>query len=226
MQYNRIRKLPLTENGKNAWQNSVATIINANNIIAGDNIGIEYGPNGATISVDSVDDTPTYQYMGDFDSASAYYPNQIVRVRPDTIYYDINGNPIDLGSTADSGYETFPISPGLYICTAYVPPFHCDETWFNTIIAPLYPDNSTPLTYVQGTRWDSYNIYYPMYPEIPLQYTASVIVGGSYNIVANQSFWNALPIGMREMKSCAQTIYVMAYVSGSSFQTEYLPYPI
>ena len=226
--FNNVRQLPLTENGKNAWQNKVAKTINSSNVFAGDNIDIDYGPYGATISVTGVDDTPLLQYMGDFDSGSAYYPNQIVRVRPDIIYHDISGAPLVTGTTDVSGYETFPITPGLYVCVAYMPPALCDETWFDESIVPQFEDKSIPISIVAGTRWNSYNVYWPQYPECPLIYTASVTVNGGYNIVANQCFWNALPVGMRAMTSCTngitQTMWVPSYVSGSQFLEEYLPY--
>jgi hypothetical protein len=233
MNSNFIRALPPTDDLKRAWQNKVATGVNGNNAIAGSGISVDNGPYGATISI-SDDPTSAYlpfQYMGDFDGNAEYFPNQIVRVRPDGVYLDITGNPLDIGSTADSGYETFPISPGLYICVNYVPPGFADETWVQDL-AQYYPSGIIPWTVSTSVRWNSYNVYWPMYPEIPSQYTASVSVtagSGQVGIVANQNFWNALPVGMRAMNMCLPngtlaTAYVMAYISGSVFQPEYLPY--
>ena len=233
MNSNFIRALPPTDDLRRTWQNKVAAGVNGNNAVAGSGISVDNGPYGSTISI-AQDPTEAYlpfQYMGDFDSNAEYFPNQIIRVRPDVTYYDIDGvTPLTIGSTADSGYPTFPISPGLYICTNYVPPGFADNVWLQDL-ATLYPSNVIPWTVATSVRWNDYNIYWPMFPEIPTQYTASVTVaagGGSVGIVANQNFWNALPCGMRAMKTCKngaeETTYVMAYVSGSHFQPEYLPY--
>jgi hypothetical protein len=225
---NRINPLPLTENKSSAWRNRVAGSLNAHNLIAGSGIRVDYTPQGAVISLNKVDEHLPIKYVGDYNSDMEYYPNQIVRVRPDKVYLDITGTPLDIGSTADSGYETFPISPGLFICVGYIPPGNCDETWFSNYIVPAYP-GGVPYDVIQSTRWNSYNVYWPQYPEIPTSYTASVTVYSNSQITANNTFWNALPIGMRAMNMCLPngtlaTAYVMAYISGSAFLPEYLPY--
>ena len=231
MIHSQINALPLTENKSSAWRNKVAGSLNAQRVIAGPGIRVDYTLQGLVVSLDVVNDSLPIKYTGDFNQKYEYFPNQIVRVRPDQTYYDLDGiTPLQIGSTADGGYETFPITPGLYICTNYVPPFNCEENWLNNVIAPLYPDG-VPFETIQSTRWNDYNIYWPMYPEIPTKYTASIVVTAGNrvtNIKANQNFWNAMPCGMREMKTCANGVnkvtYITSFVSGSVFLPEYLPY--
>ena len=223
-----IVQSPLTENKRGAWKNKVADNINSNRPIAGNGISVDYTADGAVISTIIVDENLPMNYVGNYDITREYFPNQIVRVQPNQTYYDITGAPLDMGSTADSGYETFPISPGLFICVNYVPPGYNDETWFDTAITPMYP-SGVPISVVKSTRWNTYNVYWPMYPEIPTSATASVTVGsGNYGVVANQNFWNAMPCGMKAMTSCkdniTSTTYVMACDSDAICLPEYYPY--
>src|ERR1035441_1285991 len=225
---NTIKALPLTGNKQGAWKNKVANSINSSNVIGGDGIRIEYGPNGAVVSLDVIDESRPVTYVGDFDMNREYFVNQMVRVRPDVQYMEITNTPLTSSTTDVPGIETFPITPGLYICTSYVPPGACDETWFDTVATPLYP-NGVPFSVVQGTRWNTYNVYWPQYPECPSQYTASVVTSEGYNIIANKCFWNAMPVGLRLVQGdcnngVTSNLWVAGYEVGKQFLPEYLPY--
>lgn len=189
---NHIRALPLTEQKASSWKNKVAGSINANNVIAGSGIRIDYGPNGAEISLDVVNETAPLRYMGDFDINAEYYPNMMVRVRSDQTYLDITGNPLPFGSFNPASEAIPPIATGLFICVNYVPPGPCDENWLTTVVAPMYPQG-VPFNLVQGTRFYAANIYYPVYPEMPLSYTSSyAVLSGNSTIIENNTFWNFL----------------------------------
>jgi hypothetical protein len=224
---NTVRPLPLTDNKENAWKNRIASSVNSSNIIEGSGISVNYSPYGTTIKMAGVDENFPLMWMGDFDIEAEYFPNMIVRVRPDVNYYDIADGVIPMGSTDTTGYATVPISPGLFICVGYVPAGACDSDWFNYTMAAQYPDG-IPMSIVNGTRFYDYNVYYPVYPEIPSQYTSSVVYG-AYGLVANQTYWQAMPAGMKAVNMCLPdgtlgTTYVIAYTSGSAFLTEYLPH--
>ena len=229
MALNKIRTLPLTEDRRNAWRNKVSSTINASGIVAGNGIGVEQGPDGVILSLDVINDTLPFRYAGDFDTNQQYFPNQIVRVSPNKTYSQPYGAPlsgsIPFGSTAISGSSVTPISIGLFICVNYVPPASCNEAWLASSVSGLYSDG-LPFTVVQSARYYAANVYYPVYPEIPSAYTSSyTIFNGRNNIVANQTFWQALPMGAMTMINCnGLTEYVMAFQSGSVFQTGYLPF--
>ncbi len=75
-------------------------------------------------------------------------------------------------------------------------------------------------------------MYYPIFPEIPTHYTSSVVTTYGIGTVANRTFWQALPLGVIPTKICVETadsktlstVYVLGFISGSSFLSQYLPY--
>ncbi len=223
-----MRQLPITHRKENAWKNTVASSINSNRIIEGDGISVNYSPYGTNIKLDVIDDNPILVWAGDFDINKEYYPNQVVRVNVNTRYYVSNSaDIIPFGSTNDYGYETTPISPGLFVCNAYIPAGACTSDWFFFYVAPQY-NNSVPFEVINGVRWYDLNVYYPIYPPIPTEHTSSVIVTGNNAVVANSNFWTAMPMGSISTNICHNdrmgTFYMVGEESGSSFKTMYLPY--
>ena len=177
-------------------------------------------------------------WRGNYDTSSAYHPNDVVRVIPDVKYYNEAGMEIPIGNTSTDIGGLIPISLGLFVCTQYVPPAWANDIYFTDKIAPqfLNPDTgdySIPYHIRKGIRWYSHNVYYPIYPEIPSSYTGSieaVIDGKDYNfkIDYNQTYWQAMPVGMSSMNVCrngiSETWYIMGHQSGSLFQAGYVPY--
>jgi hypothetical protein len=230
MIFNNVRQLPLSENKVRTWQNKVASSLNAHNIIEGDGINIDYTPEGAIVSLDTIDDKHSSVYVGDFDINKEYFYNQIVTVNINSNFINYQNNSISFGVTSTYSGSVCPINPGLYICTAYVPPSYANSTWLNTYIVPQYPaGTSLPFEIVNATRFYEANIYYPIYPIIPTQYTASIMVNGGANaIMANQNYWQPL-VPSVPMQLCIngqqQTFYVNGQLSGS-FDKRYLAHSV
>ena len=164
----------------------------------------------------------------DYDEFAEYYPNDVVRVIPNIDYVDVTtGEVIEIGSTAESGYGYAPLSLGLFVCVQHVPASWANEEYFTSEVVPMFPD-VIPYTFQNGIRWESYNNYYPMYPEIPTKFTQSVDSGYGFTITANQTFWQAMPFGTMPLQICSngstKKFFVVGAESGSAFKTEYLPY--
>lgn len=226
MGFNPIRSLPITHNPENAWKNTVARALGAHNAIEGAGVAINYGPYGQTIKSEYVGEQYPVLYAGDYDFFQEYFPNEIVTVTQEILHTDIYDELIPFGNTSDDSFGVTPICPGTYICTAYVPPAACDEYYLNTFIAPQY-GGQVPFDAVNSTRFIDYNIYYPIYPVIPTQYTASIVTPSGYAVVANQTFWTPLAATIKQTlcKDGVQTdIYVYAQLPSSSFEDMYLPY--
>jgi len=223
-----IRRLPITENKQNAWANKIGGSVNANSIIQGSGIIVDYSPYGTTISVDPSNEPYAIVYRGEFDINQEYYPNQIVRVTYGHTQINQNNVPLPYGNTSEYSSSLIPLNPGLFICTQYVPPATATQAWLG-IAQGYLPGGSIPASMPYGIRFYQYNVYYPIYPEIPLQFTSSVkIYDGVNSIVANQTYWNALPFGTIALNSCLNNektpIFVQGFISGSNFDQRYLPY--
>jgi hypothetical protein len=166
-------------------------------------------------------------WRGNFDEFAEYRVNDIVRVFPNIPYVDVtDGQLLEIGSTSDNGFDYAPLSLGLFVCVQYVPPSFANEQYFYDSIVPVY-DTVIPYEYQTGIRWDTYNYYYPMYPEIPSSFTGSVDSGYGFTIATNQTFWQALS-PMVAVNACAtnatKVYYIAAIESGSAFKPIYLPY--
>ena len=232
MSYN-VKQLPITEDKQNAWKNKMAAAVNSSNVMPGAGMHMSYGPHGATLNVDEIEKQPALVYSGDYDFNQSYRPNQIVRVRYDSVYTNQNGAVIPIGNTSvvSTGSIT-PISIGLFVCVSYVPPSTCNELFLQTYIIPNFPFGKVPIEAIINTRFYNYNVYYPIFPEIPTQYTASVVTTNGYGIVANQTYWHSLPLGVIPTKICVddadgtgtKDVFVLGYISGSVFLPQFLPY--
>ena len=172
MSFNTIRSLPITDNKENAWKNNVVAGVNARNVIAGTGINLRYGPNGTILEAIIPEATYPVTYAGDYSFNSEYYPNTLVRVLADVEITNQDDEDIPVGEREEGQLPTdtesvIPIATGLFICVAYVPPAAWDETYLNNLIRPQYNGNLPPVTVVNSTRFYDYNVYYPVFPEIP-----------------------------------------------------------
>lgn len=224
-----IRPVPITHDPRSSWQNIVQNTVQSQQVIAGNGLRVSSGdPNFTRVSLPNDFDTVKMIWKGDYDEFAAYNVNDVVRVVPNVQYIDVTtGEDLILGSTSEEGHGYAPLSLGLFICVTYVPPSYCNETFFSDTVAVSFP-NTIPYTYQNGIRWESLNNYYPMYPEIPTSLTQSVDTGYGFTVVANNTFWQAMPFGTIPANICqngyAKTYYIVGAESGSSFKTEYLPY--
>lgn len=223
-----IRPVPITENQHSSWQNLIQKTIQAQNVVAGSGVDIASRTGDFTkISLTPEVDFNRMVWQGDFDITKEYQINDVVRVVPNVLYINPEtGDDVQIGSTSETGHEEIPMSLGLFVCVAHVPPSWANQDYFDSNVAPAFPD-VVPYNWQQGIRWTDFNVYYPVYPEIPSNFTSSVDVGG-FNIIANNTFWQAMPFGTMVMKACqngvAKTFYVVGAESGSAFLPDYLPY--
>ena len=220
-----IRPVAVTTDPITGWAKSIQNQHNANNLVAGSNVIFNRGSNHTNISVDLGPEIEHLVYRGDFDITAEYKVNDVVRVFPTTQYYDSGSKKnLEIDTTATDGYTHCPITPGLYVCVTYVPPSYADTSYLDSI---NYQFTTIPYELQNGIRFYDKNVYYPIYPEIPSQYTSSVDTGYGFQITANNTFWRALS-PMLKMQSCVnnetQTMYIGGIVSGSLFKTSYLPY--
>jgi hypothetical protein len=200
-------------------------------LIAGNGIQLSYTTNGVIIHKDNYVEGSYMVWAGDYDPDKEYYPGQVVRVTKEVA--ESTGETI--GSTADTNpdasSDNIPISLGLFICKKYIPPSWCDEDFVTENISPQF--ENLPSRYVQGTRFEDYNVYYPVYPEIPDEYQTDVdVFDGDETITANDTFWEALPFGVVPIDDCdpntntARGIYISGFINDSTFNVGYLPYPL
>lgn len=224
-----IRPVTIASDNQSAWQNIVQKTVQSQQVVAGNGLRVSTGdPNFTRLSVPNDFDTVKMVWKGNYDEFAAYNVNDVVRLNPNEKYLDVTtGEPLEIGSTSDEGHDYAPLSLGLFICVAYVPPAYANETFFSDTVAASFPE-TVPYTYQNGIRWESLNNYYPMYPEIPTSFTSSVDTGYGFTVVANQTFWQAMPFGTIPANICqngyAKTYYIVGAESGSVFRTEYLPY--
>lgn len=227
MPFNSIRQLPASDNKENAWKNQVARSINNNNVIAGSGVTIDNGPYGSQISFVAQPEKFPVVFSGEYDILAEYYPNQIVTVTQETINVDIYAQTIPFGNTSDESFAgIIPMCPGTYICVNYVPPAATDEYYLNTYLRPQFP-SGIPLEIVSSTRFVDYNVYYPIYPTIPNEYTSSIVTPSGYGIIANQTFWAPLAPTIKQVlcKNGTQLdVFVYAQLPSGSFLDMYLPY--
>lgn len=231
---NNFRSNPLSENPASAWNYRLTRTINAQNVVAGSGVDMLQHSGGTLLSVPDSIHLDRMVYQGTFDIKAEYKPGDVVSVVPTVTYTDYLGRSIPFGSTAQSGSAIIPINVGCFVCVEYVPPAYCSESYLRNTISKMFP-NAIPQRYLEGTRYYEYNVYYPIYPEIPTQYTSSIqinIVGSQkYNLIANQVYWRALA-GTIPMSICLDpvaktktTAYMCGYLSGSQFRNDlYLPY--
>lgn len=97
---------------------------------------------------------------------------------------------------------TVPLSAGTFVCVNSVPEY--------------------------STR-NIYNIYYPIYPNIPSGSRAVIAISGAYSgAYANQIFWEPItPMtpGSICINGESKTVFVASVLSGSAFNPDSLPYP-
>lgn len=223
-----LRPVPLSENPHSSWQNLIQKTVQSNTPIAGSGLRAQVMGDFTRISVPNDIDFERLVWRGDFDEFAEYFPNDVVRVSPNVDYVDVTtGESLIIGSTSDTGHPYAPLSLGLFVCVQHVPASWANEEYFYGSVVASFPD-TIPYTYQNGIRWDSYNYYYPMYPEIPTNFTSSVDIGYGFPVIANQTFWQAMPFGTMPMRACqngvAKTFYIVGAESGSMFLPEYLPY--
>lgn len=224
-----LRPVPISDNPHSSWQNLIQKTVQSQNLVAGSGLKVSSAMGEYTkISLPPDVDFEHLVWRGDFDEFAEYQVNDVVRLSANKKYIDIvTGIDLEIGSTSETGYTSIPISIGLFVCVNHVPPAWANEYYFENDVLTTFPD-TIPYSWQDGIRWDTYNIYYPIYPEIPSQYTSSVDSGYGFTIKANQTFWNAMPFGCMPMKVCqdgiAKTFYVIGEQSGSVYLPEYIPY--
>lgn len=228
---NFTRPVPLTEKPTSGFINNVSRASNARHVIGGDGVNVSHGPHGTTVhAVQPLQ--PSYMiWAGDFDITASYYPGQVVRVQPNVDYYNSANFLIPKGTTDVSGFTDengdgiIPIAVGLFVCKKQIGPGWLDDTFIETKILPQFAN--LPDGYVKSGRWFEFNVYYPIYPEIPKSFATVTAVHGN-SITANDVFWEALPMGAYTHKACIAgnqvTTFDLMVVSGSVFQNEYLPF--
>jgi hypothetical protein len=225
------RPVPLTEKGTSGYINNASRVANANRHIAGKGVYVSNGPEGTVIHADNPQ-LPTFmRWRGDFDITGSYYPFDVIRVRHDVDYFNVANYLIPKGTTDVSGFLNddgdgiIPIAVGLFICKKRVGPGWLDESFIETDILPQF--SNLPEGYVKAGRWYATNVYYPVFPEIPKTFATQTVIHGN-SITANDVFWEALPMGAYTHKACISgeqvTTFDLMAVSGSTFQTEYLPF--
>jgi len=226
-----IRPTAITDDSQSSWRKLVSQTMNSKKLLAGNGLSVTQGSDHTRIAVDDEPDASRWNYRGNYDINSEYKINDVVRVVPNVEYKSVSslnsGSVIPIGAAVDDGLDVCPISLGLFICVQYVPPAFANEEYFDSFIATSFGD-TIPLRYQQGTRWDSLNVYYPVYPEISTNKTASVDSGYGFDVIANNTFWNALPFGTMPTELCvngkSKTFYMVGAESGSVFNATYLPY--
>lgn len=225
---NYIRPSAYTDNPVTNWANNVQKVVNSNNVIAGNGLYINNRGSAGT----SIVAAPQYEinhltYRGTYDIDTEYKVNDVVFVDPNKTYYDSGSSKtLNIDSSYISGYSVAPICAGLFVCTQYVPPSFANTTYLETQLAPIY-NSVYPYNVQTGIRYNSYNVYYPVYPTIATSQTSSILTTYGYNITANDTFWAPLNPMIR-MQTCTNgvnaTTYIGGIVSGSSFNSSYLPY--
>lgn len=225
-----LRPVPIGENLHSSWQNLIQKTVQAQTPVAGSGLRTQNMGDFTRISMPDDIDFERLVWRGNFDVEAEYFPNDVVRLQPNISYIDVTtGDPLDIGSTADDGFDYAPLSLGLFVCVQHVPPSWANEDYFYSEVVAAFPD-TIPYTWQNGIRWETYNNYYPMYPEIPTSLTSSVDPAGyGFTITANDTFWQAMPLGIIQANICqndgkTKTFYVVGAESGSAFKTAYLPY--
>ena len=228
-----LRPVTLSENPASSWQNLIQRTIQSQNVIAGNGLVRSLsGGDFTQLSLASEANVNHMIYRGTYDPNLEYFVNDVVRVLPDKHYIDPKDHAqIPIGSTDIVSSSKCPMSMGLFVCVKHVPPGWATPDYFFSQVLASFPE-TVPYNWIDGTRWTDHNVYYPLYPEIPTQYTSSVHVNGGsggFDITANDTFWNAMPFGTITMKACIDGVtydfYVLGNKSGSLFQEAYLPAP-
>lgn len=227
--FNTIRPYPLSENPNSSRNNRVGGAVSTTNLVGGPGININYNAFSTTITTDDDVNRTVMIWQGDYDFNAEYIPGDVVRVPYDKSYINQNSASIPVGSTdSERTSGEIPMSIGLFVCVKYVPPGWCTEAYVTSNVLPQF-GGYIPDQYL-ASRFYEYNVYYPIFPEIPATYTSSVSVftGEDTDIIANDTFWRAMPIGMQQSKVCQngteKIFYIMGVESGSKFDPTNLPY--
>jgi len=213
--------------GHNAWMNNFSREINNKKLLAGPGVNITQGNDGTTISVPGDNRKDNLTYQGLYNFSNSYSPLDLVSVDPTLVYMDENNQTIPFIYTASYYSGSLPpIAGGLYVCCAYIPPITATSGSFITSIGPLI-NISGSFDAANSYRWYDYNVYYPIYPQIPTGSQQLVVDGSGYTILANNTFWTALsPMSVVNICNNAgvNTMYLSGIVSGSVFSASQLPY--
>ena len=219
-----------------AYLKNFAETVNSHTLHAGRGINITKGSNGIMIHSKADFNKIGYMnYRGTYDTASQYFPYDVVFVDPNITYYsyvDAGISCVAVPYEATASYSRPPICAGLFICCNVIPYVSQSYGLFTSSVLPAYSNvNRTVDNLMADTyRHYQYNVYYPVYPTIPSASTNWKAVSGSsgnYLTVANQTFWMPLTPYLPARfcyNNVETTMFLAGIVSGSSFDSSKLPY--
>lgn len=224
-----LRPVPITNHPADKWQNVVQRVVQSQHVKPGRGLRRSLATGDFTQLTAIPEADPVRMiWRGDYDITGSYQVNDVIRVSPQIKYVNpATGYELPIGGSHLEGYSTIPLSMGLFVCVSYVPPAWANTTYFNHQILPQFQKNVPP-DVGNSIRWYQYNVYYPVYPEIPKALVKEINLGYGFTILANNTFWQALPYGAMPMTVCVdgevKTYYVTGAESGSKFNPDYLPY--
>lgn len=225
--------IPVTANPASIWKHKTSQGINSMNLVAGRGIQLDFGLNGTVVRLADDFNIDAMSYAGIWDFNSGYVAGQWVNLPYDISFQDQDGNQVPIGLTTTPGFNVIPTAIGSWLCVRDVPPSIYTEDYVTANVLTQFAGNP-PDEWIKYTRFYDLNVYYPVFPQIPSQYTASVnVFNSTCQTIANDVFW--VPIGIpatpsnggcidNTVSNGTTTLYVSYVSSGSMFQEDYLPY--
>ena len=165
---------------------------NSNKVVAGKGIRIEHGSGGTIVHNNVAPIFPNaMRFVGTYDYTSGYHINDVVYVDPNIPITDQTGNVIP--NYQPSGSLVLPICPGLFVCCRDVPPIGSDYNYLINSVLPAYTSAEQTISdsYADSFRHYQYNIFYPIFPVIPLDRVMWVPEHDWY-VQANSTYWTPL----------------------------------
>ena len=218
--YNRPA-VPL-EDPITSWMSNAVHSMNASVV------GLGTGVNSISTPVGQVHNNPLPQinsnkmrYVGNYNESTMYYPNDVVFVDPNGQY--------SASFSGSTGHP--PLTPGLFVCVLQCPDSTQTSAYFLSSVVSAYTSSGqvADSNVANAYQWTQYNAYYPTYPVIPSLWTHQITDVSGYVITANQTYWQPL-MPMINLYGCLGngapdvSMWVSGIISGSTFNTSYLPY--
>ena len=225
-----LRPYPLHEN-QDTFISTLGKQLNSHNLQAGSGIKITSHNNHHLIEAQSTRLQDGMTYKGEFNPNAEYFVDDVVYVDGTHNYVDSTFGylPCDSQMTSGSSYTRYPyLAAGLYICSTYIPPYDLDSTILTTVVAPSMATYGGQVTgdFADMYRHNSLNVYYPIYPTIPSNYTTRS-VESTWDTQTNQTFWTPL-VPYIALQTCVNNTTVVTlvagYTSGLTFDASKLPH--
>ena len=171
-----------------AHYTQMASEINDGRLAAGRGIRVTKSSQGTTISVANPGNASDMHWAGTYNFTSSYNVNDVVYVDPSIPITDQNGAAIPFGT--GSGY----ITPGLFICSMFVPALGFDDGLLTASVAPVLTSAGQQVTSPLADTFRHYalNVYYPT---LPVPAGATYVTESTWTTVSGSAFWLPLLSG-------------------------------